>query len=86
MREGVSFSVPTHSDMRDFDDKEFPLAYLISFRTYGTWLHGDKRGSMDRKHNVYGTSKISPNPALELRIDCEAPTVNHFIDTPPTSA
>ncbi len=51
--------------MRDFDDNEFPLAYLISFRTYGTWLHGDKRGSMDRKHNVYGTSKILPNRALE---------------------
>jgi REP element-mobilizing transposase RayT len=51
--------------MRDFDDNEFPLAYFISFRTYGTWLHGDKRGSMDRKSNVYGTSKIAPNPHLE---------------------
>jgi REP element-mobilizing transposase RayT len=50
--------------MRDFDDNDFPLAYLISLRTYGTWLHGDKRGSMDRKHNVYGTSKIEPNPSL----------------------
>ena len=27
--------------MRDFDDNEFPLAYLITFRCYGTWLHGD---------------------------------------------
>jgi len=51
--------------MRDFDDNEFPLAYLISFRTYGTWLHGDQRGSMDRKNNVYGTSKIARNPHLE---------------------
>jgi len=50
--------------MRDFDDNEFPLAYLITLRTYGTWLHGDERGSMDRKHNVYGTSKIKPNPLL----------------------
>jgi len=50
--------------MRDFDDNEFPLAYLITLRTYGTWLHGDERGSMDRKHNVYGTSKIKPNPVL----------------------
>jgi REP element-mobilizing transposase RayT len=49
---------------RDFDDNDFPLAYLISFRTYGTWLHGDERGSMDRKHNVYGTPKIAPNSAL----------------------
>ena len=50
--------------MRDFDDNEFPLAYLITLRTYGTWLHGDERGSMDRKHNVYGTSKIAPNSRL----------------------
>ena len=23
-----------------------PLAYFITFTTYGTWLHGDSRGSM----------------------------------------
>jgi REP element-mobilizing transposase RayT len=51
--------------MRDFDDNEFPLAYLITFRCYGTWVHGDKRGSMDRKHNIYGTAKIAPNPHLQ---------------------
>ncbi len=50
--------------VRDFDDNEFPLAYLISFRCYGTWIHGDQRGSMDRKHNVYGALKIPPNPRL----------------------
>ena len=32
-----------------------PLAYLISFRTYGTWLHGDLRGSIDRFQNCYGS-------------------------------
>ena len=51
--------------MRDFDDNEFPLAYLITFRCYGTWLHGDDRGSMDRKHNAYGTPKTPANPPLE---------------------
>jgi REP element-mobilizing transposase RayT len=51
--------------MRDFDDNEFPLAYLITIRTYGTWLHGDERGSMDRKRRVYGTAKIAPNPSLQ---------------------
>src|SRR5258707_2268858 len=56
-------ATPNHL-MRDFDDNEFPLAYLITLRTYGTWLHGDERGSMDRKHNVYGTSKIAPNSRL----------------------
>ncbi len=51
--------------MRDFDDNDFPLAYLITFRCYGTWLHGDERGSMDRKQNIYRTPKIPPNVRLE---------------------
>ena|ERR1044072_3681962 len=38
-----------------------PLGYLITFRTYGTWLHGDPRGSVDRFHNRYGTPTISPD-------------------------
>ena len=50
--------------MRDFDDNEFPLAYLITFRCYGTWLHGDGRGSMDRKHNAYSSPKISRSPSF----------------------
>ena len=51
--------------MRDFDDNDFPLAYLITFRSYGTWVHGDGRGSMDRKHNIYGTPKIARNSNLQ---------------------
>jgi REP element-mobilizing transposase RayT len=51
--------------MRDFDDNGFPLAYLITFRCYGTWLHGDPRGSTDRKHNVYKTLRIAQNPRLQ---------------------
>ena len=49
----------------DYDDNEFPLAYLISFRAYGTWLHGDKRGSRSRKQNKYGTPRIVSNPGLQ---------------------
>jgi hypothetical protein len=44
---------------REFSD--VPLAYLITFRCYGTWLHGDSRGSVDRFHNRYGTPRIPPN-------------------------
>ena len=51
--------------VRDFDDNEFPFAYLISFRCYGTWLHGDQRGSMNRKQNTYGSARLAPNPRLE---------------------
>lgn len=37
-----------------------PLAYLITFRSYGTWLHGDPRGSVDHFHNVYGKPRLPP--------------------------
>lgn len=44
-----------------WNDTDIPLAYFISFRTRGTWLHGDNRGSIDRFHNRYGTPYIPPN-------------------------
>src|SRR5687767_896813 len=44
-----------------WNDTDIPLAYLISFRTYGTWLHGDDRGSTDRFHNIYKTPHIPAN-------------------------
>ncbi|MEQ1762365.1 MAG: hypothetical protein ABL984_04365 [Pyrinomonadaceae bacterium] len=34
-----------------------PIAYLITFRTYGTWLHGDERGAIDKYHNKYGAPR-----------------------------
>jgi REP element-mobilizing transposase RayT len=36
-----------------WNDTDTPLGYLITFRCYGTWLHGDERGSIDRFHNRY---------------------------------
>jgi len=52
--------------MRDFDDNEFPLAYLITFRCYGTWLHGDERGSYRRSSRVIsGVVRIPPRPGLK---------------------
>jgi REP element-mobilizing transposase RayT len=44
-----------------WNNSDTPLAYFISFRSYGTWLHGDKRGSIDRFHNQYGSPYIPPN-------------------------
>jgi hypothetical protein len=44
-----------------WNDTDTPLAYFISFRTYGTWLHGDKRGSIDRFHNAYLSPYIKRN-------------------------
>jgi REP element-mobilizing transposase RayT len=43
----------------DWDDNQTPLAYLITIRTYGTWLHGDERSSVDRHgQNVRDTPRI----------------------------
>ena len=41
-----------------WNDTDTPLAYLITFRTYGTWLHGDERGSVSRFRNVYRTRRL----------------------------
>ena len=38
-----------------------PLAYFSTFTTYGTWLHGDERGSVDREHNQVGTPWLEPD-------------------------
>ena len=45
-----------------WNDTEIPLAILITFRCYGTWLHGDIRGSVDRNHNVYGSPRVGHEP------------------------
>jgi REP element-mobilizing transposase RayT len=52
-------------DYIDFQGRTQPLAYLITFRCYGTWLHGDERGSIDRRnYNRYGTPAMPANRKL----------------------
>ena len=41
------------------------MNHFITIRTYGTWLHGDKRGSVDLEHNTPGTEFMPPNEKLE---------------------
>ena len=48
-------------DYIDFQDRSSPVGFLITFRCYGTWLHGDKRGSFDRYHRIYGTPGLLPS-------------------------
>ncbi len=45
----------------EFNYDHTPLGYLITFRAYGTWLHGDERGSVDRFHRTYGTPVLPPS-------------------------
>ena len=54
----------------EWDDKEYPLAYFITFRTHGTWLHGDQRSSVDRHgRNIYDTSRIQLDPIFSVTMD-----------------
>lgn len=38
-----------------------PLAYFLTFRCYGTWLHGDERGSVHHARNRFGTPLDLPD-------------------------
>jgi REP element-mobilizing transposase RayT len=51
-----------------------PLAFLLTFRTYGTWLHGDARGSVDDDHNAPGTPLLPPD---DQRQDSAAEILTH---------
>ncbi len=56
----------TYMPDSDFDHNEFPLAYLITIRCYGTWLHGDNRMSVDRHgFNIFGAPRRVANSRLE---------------------
>ncbi|MGD9589282.1 MAG: transposase [Pyrinomonadaceae bacterium] len=48
-----------------WNDTDTPLAILITFRTHGTWLHGDKRGSVDRHDNKFGAPRIQEQEHFE---------------------
>jgi REP element-mobilizing transposase RayT len=45
-----------------------PLAYFITFTTYGVWLHGRDRGSVDKEHNEPGSSFLPPDPIRESQM------------------
>jgi len=52
-------------DYIEFQQTDSPIGFLITFRSYGTWLHGDERGSVDRNHRAYGTPML---PSSSLRV------------------
>ncbi len=43
-----------------WNDTDIPLAFLITFRSHGTWLHGDERGSVNRFRNQYKSRRLPP--------------------------
>ncbi|MDT4968541.1 MAG: hypothetical protein QOJ64_3278 [Acidobacteriota bacterium] len=44
-----------------WNNTDVPAGYLITFRSYGTWMHGDERGSIDRFHNRHKSHYMPPN-------------------------
>ena len=54
----------------EWDDNDWPLAYFITFRTHGTWLHGDQRGAVDRHgRNIYGSPRIGLDPVFSVKME-----------------
>ena len=52
-------------DYIDFQDRSVARAFFITFRTFGAWLHGDERGSVDRRSkNRLGAPNIQSSPQL----------------------
>ena len=41
------------------------LAYFITFHTYGSWLHGRDKGSVDDEHSKPGLPLLPPNQERE---------------------
>lgn len=41
--------------------------YLLTWTCYGTWLHGDERGSVDDEHNGRDTPKLLPDEGRYVR-------------------
>ena len=56
-----------------YEENAFPLAYLLTFRTFGTWFHGDERESVGRDgRNHFGRPRIKPNSEFESAMKSEA--------------
>ena len=52
-----------------YEENPFPIAYLLTFRTYGSWLHGDARTSVRRNgNNRYGGPTVKPSVPLHERM------------------
>lgn len=66
MTEGKRLNMSNSDIYDDYEENEFPIAYLLTFRTYGTWLHGDQRTSYRRTRTTKTQRKlIFPNVPLE---------------------
>jgi len=59
-----------------------PLAYFITFTTYGTWLQGRDPGWIDRKHNEHGSPIPKPNAARAAAQEIKLRQPEYRLDEP----
>jgi len=59
-----------------------PLAYLITFTCYAQWLHGDRRGSVDRRQNGVDEEFLPRNDLQEEREHLNKDYTPYRLDEP----
>ena len=59
-----------------------PLAYFITFTTYGTWLQGREQGWVDREHNEFGTPIPAGDSDLESKQTDKRRQCEYVLDEP----
>jgi len=59
-----------------------PLAYFITFSTYGTWLHGQAAGSVDRAHNQPGAPFLPPDDEMRAEVRYRMTQEPYRMDAP----
>ncbi len=56
--------------------------YFITFSTYGTRLHGDPRGTVDRDHNVPGDPLLEPSANWVAYREHQLADAPYLLDAP----
>jgi REP element-mobilizing transposase RayT len=59
-----------------------PLAYFLTWSTYGTHLHGDARGSVDSEHNQVNSPFIPPVASRERTLRARMKQSPMVLDSP----
>jgi len=60
--------------------KAIPLAYFITFTSYGTWLHGGRKTSVDRQHNKPDTVYVPLIPTREVAAKANMTEVAYLLN------
>jgi len=59
-----------------------PVGYLITFTTYGSWLHGSENGSVVNEHNCPGRPFLQANPGWQISDRRQMKTSAFLMDHP----